>query len=134
MKRYIALAIILTAALSSCQLFNGGAPKGYTHINIENGKVEFNIPENFSIRKDTTYHITQPQTYDVKVFKFTNTKDTSQAIVFNYSIGYAQKGTIDQITNNVAMLARNPMVKLKSNVTLQLSGQKFASFGFVFMG
>ena len=120
MKKYILLVTVIALFFASCSK----APKGYTHYSLDNGKVEVNLPDDFSSRKDSTYHIDPVKKHDVKTFKFSSKKDTANAIGVAYSMNADTKQTVDKFLSNITMeAAQSPIVKLKTNDTMRLNGQ-----------
>lgn len=117
------MLLVAVLALGSCKYFSK-TPKGFHHVEIEKGVISVDIPDEFTVAKDSLIHVDPEKNHDVKTFRYT-TPDTTKAIGLAYSVNADTKLTVEKFQQNVAMQAsQSPNVKILTNDTMTINGNK----------
>src|SRR6478672_5919947 len=107
--RYI-VATMLFALLCAC-----GKGGGFTEVSIEQGALELKVPQEFTIRQDTSFMIDPVTAHEIRTFKFTSSKDSASAVGVAYSLNANSDLTPDGFLGNMESEARRtPKVKVKN--------------------
>jgi hypothetical protein len=123
MKKQVIVMLVALVALGSCKYFSK-TPKGYHHVELEKGLMELDIPDEFTVVKDSLIHVNPEKNHDVKTFRY-STPDSTKAIGVAFSKNAETELSVDKFQQNVAMqAAQSPNVKVLTNDTMTLNGNK----------
>ena len=123
MKAYLLLVSIIAICLSAV----GQVPKGYHHIVLDSGKIEANLPDQYSVRLDSVYHMNPSSGHDVHTFTFSNRDVRENIIALAYSVHADTPPTLGAFLENVMNNAKaNPAFNVLRHDTIRVNGQPCA--------